>query len=175
MYQVRMTVSGLPQALKAIATIEDSVGNKKDDYSYAALRGAATVFDKNFATEGGEVGGWADLAEQTVRERERKGFGGAHPILIRYGHLREVTATSLMDADGSRTFTKMDNDGNSINVSLKSRNGVLNVSAGGEKAVNQFAGDNRPARPYWFVNGHVQAEARKHVVEQLTKMIGGLF
>lgn len=33
--------------------------------------------------DGGEFGGWAPLAARTVAERERLGYGGAHPILKR--------------------------------------------------------------------------------------------
>ena len=38
---------------------------------------------------GEAAGPWKPLADSTVRERERLGYGGAHPILQRKGELRE--------------------------------------------------------------------------------------
>lgn len=49
-------------------------------------------FAKNFEGEGGQFGGWskwAPLAESTVAERRRLGYGAAHPILQRTGALYE--------------------------------------------------------------------------------------
>lgn len=168
-----MKVTGLPQARKAmdraIAITEDT-----GPLAFAALNAAGGLFEANFMTEGGSVGGWADLADRTVQDRESKGFGGAHPILVRYGDLRQVTATSLKAVQHSGTVTRADADGKTIGVTIKERRGVLNVSAFGDKAVNQEPGDNRPARPYWWVDSHVQKAARKAVVERLADELGKL-
>lgn len=48
---------------------------------------------QQFADEGGYLGAkvgpsWALLRPATVADRERRGFGGEHPMLVRYGDLR---------------------------------------------------------------------------------------
>lgn len=58
----------------------------------SALRAAVPVIRaahaRNFASESSGYGGWPGLAPRTIRQRERLGFGGAHPILVRTGALR---------------------------------------------------------------------------------------
>lgn len=58
----------------------------------------ATATGRMRAGFGGR-GGWAQLAESTVRERERLGYGGAHPILFREGNL--ATALAERGAEGN--------------------------------------------------------------------------
>jgi hypothetical protein len=42
------------------------------------------IMKQVFATEGGSTGSpWAQLAESTVKQRQREGFPGRHPILAR--------------------------------------------------------------------------------------------
>ena len=43
---------------------------------------------ENFASEGGEVGGWADLSDATIKKRVREGYGEG-PILENRGRLRD--------------------------------------------------------------------------------------
>jgi len=174
MFTISVSVKGMPQALDHIRRVRKAIEDSKDDLAFAALNRAAELFEQNFMSEGGAVGGWADLADSTVREREALGFGGEHPILVRYGDLRNITTTSLKAAGRSGTFSATDNGGKTITVTLKANRGVLNVSALGEKAINQEAGDDRPARPYWFVDGNVQQAAREGVVRKLAADIGRL-
>jgi len=165
---------GLAEAMRAVDNINKFVESDKgrETIAVAGLRGAAVLFDRNFATEGGEVGGWADLADRTVAEREQLGFGGEHPILVRYGDLRQLTATSLMAASGAGTFSKTDAQGKSINVSLVTRGGAVNVVASGEKSINQVpTRTGNPARPYWFVNSAVKDAIRKMAVKELADQI----
>lgn len=45
---------------------------------------------RQFKSEGNYgSAGWAPLAPRTVRERQRLGYGGEHPILVRTGDLRD--------------------------------------------------------------------------------------
>lgn len=168
--QIRMQVRGLEAARRLVKQATD-IATDNGPLSFAALNGAAELFEKNFDTEGGSVGGWADLADRTIAERESKGFGGAHPILVRYGDLREVTATSLRALQHSGTVQRADSDGKTIGVTVTGKRGVLNVTAFGDKAVNQEPGDDRPARPYWWVDSHVENAARKAVVEHIEKKL----
>ncbi len=166
--QVVMKMTGLREALALFeGGVADHIKSHTDDYALAGLHGAATIFDRNFRTEGGEVGGWADLAQRTVAEREERGFGGEHPILIRYGGLQDAVTTSLMAARGSGTFGGTDPDGSNVTVQLRVHGGTANVTALGEKASNQVPGPGRPARPYWFLNHNVEQSARDAVVDKL--------
>lgn len=172
---VRITIKviGLQQARKAIDRAK-ALAEDTEPLAFAALNGTADLFEKNFRAEGALVGGWASLAERTIADRESKGFGGEHPILVRYGDLRQVTATSLKAVQHSGTVTMTDSDGKSIGVQIKGRRGTLNVTAFGDKALNQEPDDDRPARPYWWVDNRVQQAARKAVVERLSDELGKL-
>lgn len=46
------------------------------------------TFAANFASESGDGQKWAALAPMTVREREKLGYPGEHPILVRSGDYR---------------------------------------------------------------------------------------
>jgi hypothetical protein len=45
-------------------------------------------FQRNFSAEGSRRGKWRALAPSTVIDRQRRGYGGQHPILVRTGDLR---------------------------------------------------------------------------------------
>ena len=45
-------------------------------------------FQRNFSGEGSRRGKWRPLALSTVIDRQRRGFAGQHPILVREGNLR---------------------------------------------------------------------------------------
>jgi hypothetical protein len=173
MYELRITMPGMVQVLRQIDSLKGVVENRKDEVAIGALNGAADVFERNFQGEGNMVGGWAALAERTVRERESRGFGGEHPIMIRYGDLKRIAVDSLMTVKRPTTFAATDSDGKTIQVSLSGNNGKLIVSASGEKAVNQIGhqSSNLPARPYWFVSGDVQRMARDGAVKRLADEI----
>lgn len=169
---VKWQVTGLAQAMKQVEDIKNYVKSDdgRNEIAIAGLRGMASLFDKNFVSEGSLVGGWADLSDKTIEERIRLGFSEG-PILVRHGDLREITSTSLMTASGAGTFTKTDGQGKTIVVTLAAHGGRLNVSAGGDKAFNQVATRTAPARPYWFVNNGVLTALKASSVEQLTEAI----
>lgn len=48
----------------------------------------AEGIERNFDTESAAGEAWAPLAESTQRDRERKGYGAAHQILVRTGELK---------------------------------------------------------------------------------------
>lgn len=172
MATIRWQVHGLAEALRQVdeltSTIESDKG--RSEVAVAGLRGAASLFDRNFASEGGLIGGWADLSDRTIEERLSLGFDEG-PILFRYGDLREMTATSLMTAGGSGTFTKTDGQGKTITVTLTAKRGSAIVVAGGEKAYNQVRTRSAPARPYWFVNSGVMHALKSSSIDQLETII----
>ena len=52
----------------------------------------ADGIEANFRSESCAGDAWAPLAARTVEERERKGFGGAHPILNRTSVLKNCAS-----------------------------------------------------------------------------------
>ena len=175
-YRITVTLNGFGSALKHIRKTYDYVNDGGAEFTTAAFNAAGTVFEQNFAREGTGfgLGGWADLADSTVRKRERAGFGGEHPILVRYGDLRMITATALRVAGGSGMFSATDPDGKTISVSLNiGKNGGY-AQATGDKAYNQVPTTYAPARPFWFTTTTVTRAIRKRVVETIASGISRL-
>lgn len=172
-FRLTVTVDGFDKALAYIRRVQKSVDTSQEELALAGLNAAGTIFEKNFDSEGTGfgLGGWADLAESTVQDRERKGFGGEHPILIRYGDLRTITATSLRVAGGSGTFGATDADGRSIRVDINAGTHGVIARATGDKAWNQVPTAHAPARPFWFTTKTVQYAVRKRAVETLAYRI----
>ena len=115
------------------------------------------------------VGGWEPLAESTIIDRERLGFPGRAPILVRYQHLRDFTATYLQDVGASATFAVTDPQGGDLRVTVQSSRGAVNVVASGAKALHQVSSghsDPENARPYWFVNSDILRAARQGGADQ---------
>jgi hypothetical protein len=173
-YSITVSFTGLAAAVGHLTKVTDYLDSKAvTDISLAAVNAAGTIFEQNFDAEGKGfgLGGWDDLADSTVRERESKGFGGAHPILIRYGDLRMFTATALRVAGGSGIFGTTDADGKTINVSLNVGQRGAIVIASGEKALNQNPTKYAPARPYWFTTKTVMYAVRRRAVDVLATNI----
>lgn len=60
----------------------------------SVLRVFRGIMQAAFDTEGGSTGSpWPQLAESTVKEREREGFSGRHPILARTHTLERALTT----------------------------------------------------------------------------------
>lgn len=47
------------------------------------------AYQANFSAEGSAEGPWRPLRPFTIAERRRKGFPGAHPILVQTGRMRD--------------------------------------------------------------------------------------
>ena len=168
-YKITTTVTGMQAALAHIRKVEDYINGAGKDVATAGFNAAGTIFEKNFDAEGRGfgLGGWDDLAESTIAERERKGFSGEHPILVRYGELRAITATSLRTAGGSGTFGSTDPDGKTIRVELNIGDNGGYATASGMKAWNQVPTRNAPARPFWFTTKTVTRAIRTRAVDTL--------
>jgi len=168
-YVISIEAKNLDQASKVLGKLDKVLDSRRNDMAVEALNSAAKVWSRNFIGEGSEVGGWRELAERTVEQRERLGFGGEHPIMIRYGQLRELTTENLMRTRSpSGSWTRSDPQGGSIHVSLSTRNGHMEVVATGNKAMNQERSTKRPPRPYWFVNPGLRRDVRNSVSDFLT-------
>jgi len=166
--RIEVSMPGITQAyehLKKIGEyIEEDAGK---DITKAGFNALGRLFEQNFDSEGKFVGGWPQLRERTVEDRERKGFSGSHPIMVRYRDLRDTTATALRIAGGSGTFSATDPDGGQIRVELQIGDDGGYARAFGDKAILQKAGPRRRARPYWFTTGPASREVHKRATEVL--------
>jgi len=167
---LRLNVKDMDSVIKSVGKIERFLKYERDDMAVESLHGVAKVWDRNFISEGSRVGGWRELAERTVEERERAGFPGRHPILVRYGDLRLLTTRHLLNVNPNET-RRMDRGGE-IEVRVSTKNGTLDVSAHGNKAMNQFRGKNRAPRPYWFVDESVIRSAHGALVPWISRRLG---
>jgi hypothetical protein len=100
-YKMAAYFRGMPKARSELRSINRYlVRHARKELTTAGFNAAGAVFEQNFQTEGRSsgLGGWRGLAESTQDDRERLGFGRAHPILVRYGDLRYATSTLLRKA-----------------------------------------------------------------------------
>ena len=98
---------------------------------------AHKYYDRQFKSEGAEFGTkWKDLAASTQRQRQKKGYKPAHPILVRRGYLRASVA-SKTSANARRTVTAQ---GIVMASTLKTKSG-LNLLA-----LHQAGGKHLPKR-----------------------------
>jgi len=102
---------------------------------------------ENFAGErSGDGQSWAALRPFTVREREARGYPGAHPILVQSGHMRN----SLLNAGAPDSYEDLQANGGGW---------TLTVGTTDSKALKHEQGEGRiPARPFIALSS--QAEQR---------------
>jgi len=87
-FRLKFTIEGVPELSRILAVTQKKVSNFKEPL----LKSSKLILndvERNFATEGGLVGGWTPLSASTVSGRAREGFGGAHPILQKTGKLKK--------------------------------------------------------------------------------------
>jgi len=148
---IEVKVTGLTQEINRITKVRDAVFNPDIDNG---VRKVATVWDRNFITEGSQVGGWRQLAPMTQRVRRERGYGPKHPILKQSGALRRAVAGELRYGPRSAAGPGIQQ------TYFKARLRAV-VTARGKKAENQYRVRRRgrrstPARPFWFVNAEVE-------------------
>lgn len=116
---------------------------EQDGISAAVRQG----WGENFTGErSGDGRSWAALKPGTVLDRIRSGYGGAHPILVRTGHLR----ASLLNAGAADSYEQAQASGNEWQ---------LVVGTEDAKAIFHEQGTARmPARPFIALSD--QAEQR---------------
>ena len=85
-FRLRITLEGVLELSRILGMEYQKVSDFKKPLSKSAQFILRDV-EQNFTSEGGLVGGWAPLAESTIKGRLRAGFG-AGPILQRTGKLR---------------------------------------------------------------------------------------
>lgn len=140
-----------------------------------AVKKVGDIWAMNYKTEGSYVGGWANLAYQTIRDREARGYGGEHPIMIRRGSLYAMSALFFAQGQPGSASASTNSSGNTAttNASLSIVNGTATLSLSGPLVKHQF-GDpstNLPARPYWFTNKQVVLAARLGVLDWIKREV----
>lgn len=168
---IRVTIRGGDTRLQAeyLRMVQSRLSDPKTGLVKAA-NAAAGVWEKNFRSQGAMVGGWAKLAEATIRNRERQGMPTG-PVLIKYGALKAVVTEGFMEARGPGQWSKTDPySPHSTRGRLTISKGLARLTATGWKVANQYGHPNRsgkaiPPRPFWFVDRTVMA-ASKSAVEK---------
>lgn len=132
-----------------------------------AVKKVAEMWAHNYRSEGGMVGGWTQLAQSTVEDRQRQGFGGAHPILIRQGSLYAMSTLFFMQGQQGSSSAWSSYGGRSIrtSASLDITQGTATLGMSGPKTVHQKGNWTPPKRQYWFTDRNVILAARLGTLE----------
>lgn len=132
-----------------------------------AVKRVAEMWAHNYRGEGNQVGGWVALAQATVEAREKEGFGGSHPILIRNGSLYAMSTLFFMQGQEGAASATTQSSGRSIttHASLSISNGVATLGMSGPLTVHQKGNWTPPKRQYWFTDRNVVLSARLGVIE----------
>lgn len=131
------------------------------------VKRVAEMWGANYRTEGSQVGGWVALAQRTIEERERQGFPGSHPILIRQGSLYAMSTLFFMEGRPGTASAWSTYGGRSVRTmaSLDISGGTATLGMSGPLTVHQKGNWTPPKRPYWFTNRNVVLAARLGVIE----------
>lgn len=86
--------------------LEEQLDRASEAFADVAVDLVHRTLEESFEAEQVDGEAWAPLAVKTVAERERLGYGGAHPILVRTGSLKRALTESSdphqsMDIRGS--------------------------------------------------------------------------
>ncbi len=132
-----------------------------------AVKQVATMWAHSYKSEGGQVGGWVQLAQSTVEDRERQGFSGRHPILIRQGSLYAMSTLFFMQGQQGQASAWSTYGGRSIrtSASLEINGGTAILGMSGPKTVHQKGNWTPPRRQYWFTDRNIILAARLGVIE----------
>lgn len=139
-----------------------------------AVKQVATLWSQNYRTEGSMVGGWPALAQSTIDDRMRQGFG-AGPILIRQGSLYAMSTLFFMQAQRGSAQAWSTYGGRSVatQASLDITGGTATLSMAGPKTVHQTGKWTPPRRQYWFSDRNAVLSARIGVIDWIAEEVVG--
>lgn len=167
---ITVTQKGIPATQTRTQKVAKVIG---DPDMNVIVRAMARVWQSNFESEGGMVGGWRPLTESTNDLRQSRGYPRAHPILVQSGGLKRAAITSLLNVQGPR----WQQEKNVMTSWQPSKlHGTLTIS--GPKVDNQFRvrdrrnGISSPPRPFWFVNPRVELAAAYALTNWIHKEAG---
>lgn len=138
-----------------------------------AVKQVATQWGLSYRNEGSGVGGWVALAQKTVDDRIRQGFGGEHPIMIRQGSLYAMSTLFFMAGQPGAAKGWSTYGGRSVatSASLSISGGTATLGLSGPKTVHQKGNWTPPARPYWFTDRTAVLAARLGVIEWIEQEV----
>jgi hypothetical protein len=111
-------------------------------------------FAANFASESAGAASWAPLAPRTVRDRERLGYPGEHPILVRSGSYRR----SFIDPADDEHYSRVTHEAGRTVIA----EGTTDIRAG----TLEFGSDRVPARPALIAGD----AARQRITDALDRL-----
>lgn len=172
---IEVRVRGLTEAQAFLQQLEKNLQDKRDLGLIKAVNRIADVWKDNYDSEGGRVGGWAELSDETQRKRERLGFSPAHPILERDSALKTVMVDAFTTSKVTPGYwRRSDSYGGPDTVSTIDLNdGVATLNAHGWKVSNQYDAGSHPPREMWFVDKTVRYAARAGLVDWLINDVIG--
>lgn len=106
-------VKGYDRVLLQIATVENL--NLRPAFQDAGKLLKDKFQNDNFKSEGSYLasdlfaGSWSPLKSSTIRDRIKKGFGGAHPILERTGDLRSAFYYKTTNVSKKNNYLEVSN------------------------------------------------------------------
>lgn len=171
MVRVVVTLKGWAEAHAYLERVKKTL--RKPDPS-KPVNAVGKMWQQNYKTEGGMVGGWAQLAQITIANRRQQGYG-AGPIMIRNSGLYRTSSDffATRKRGGSRSITTPYGGKTkataTATLTFSTETAVLTIS--GPQVYNQWPGirNARPARPFWFTTQPVRNAARGAVVDWILK------
>lgn len=132
-----------------------------------SVKRVAEMWAANYRQEGKMIGGWVALAQRTIEEREKQGFGGTSPILIRQGSLYAMSTLFFMQGQHGSASAWSSYGGRSIrtSASLDINGGTATLGMSGPLTVHQKGNWTAPKRQYWFTDRNIVLAARLGVIE----------
>lgn len=95
--KIHFAVEGGAEVNRRLATYGAKIEDLSDAWEQVG-EDLLADFAMNFQTEGGVFGDWDALADATVLDRIRHGYGGEGPMLVRTGYLKDsVTKKGALD------------------------------------------------------------------------------
>lgn len=117
-----------------LVRLVDRIANPGNSQKRSISDAIRRSFQDNFTRQQSGNGSWASLAPSTVLDRQKKGFGGSGPILVRTGGLRASWVS-----EGSNHYS-----------SVRSSGGYTIFEEGSSSAIarfNELGTARMPARP----------------------------
>lgn len=165
---IKVTSSGLRPLTAKVERVRAAVNQPNIN---KMVQGMAGIWQSNFDSEGGIVGGWRPLTKMTQDVRQQRGYPREHPILVQSGALRRAAADGLVNVNGPRVLTYK---GVMMSYHPSQFGATLRIS--GQKVDNQFRNRNSefssPARPFWFTDHGVDDAAVAALHQWIVNEIG---
>lgn len=172
--RITVRVTGLEGVVDYLTRVSDSL-KKPEEGLHRAVNEVGKYWQRNFETEGGLNGGWAELAQSTQENRASQGYNPSYPIMLRYGALYRSSTVMFANANGPTSYSSgvPYDDRIGVTALLTFDKSSATLSLEGEQVFNHWPGRRtpRPARPIWFVDSSVTESAARGVFDWLVEEV----